>query len=40
MVSLDRQTVVLYDKQGHFRIINARQIKLVEPVKRASAKAA
>jgi hypothetical protein len=40
MVSPDRQTVVLYDKQGHFRVVNAQQIKLVEPVKRASSKAA
>lgn len=34
MVSPDRQTVVFYDKQGHFKIINAQQIRLVEPVKR------
>ena len=35
MVSPDRQTVVLYDKQGRFKIVNAQQIKLVEPVKGA-----
>ena len=40
MISPDRQTVVLYDKQGRFKIINAQQIRLVEPVKRASSKAA
>ena len=40
MVSPDRQTVVLYDKKGRFKIINAQQIRLVEPVKRASSKAA
>jgi hypothetical protein len=39
MVSPDRQTVVLYDKRGRFKIINAQQIRLVEPVKRASSKA-
>ncbi len=36
MVSPDRQTVVLYDEQGHFRVINAQQIKLVEPIQPAS----
>jgi hypothetical protein len=40
MVSPDRQTVVLYDKQGQFKIINAQQIKLVEPVKGPLSKAA
>jgi len=40
MVSPDKQTVLLYDKQGRFKIINAQQIRLVEPVKRASSKAA
>jgi hypothetical protein len=40
MISPDRQTVVLYDKQGRFKIINAQQIRLVEPVKRSSSKAA
>jgi hypothetical protein len=40
MVSPDRQTVVLYDKQGQFKIINAQQIRLVEPAKRAPSKAA
>ena len=39
MISPDRQTVVLYDKQGRFKIINAQQIRLVEPVKRSSSKA-
>ena len=40
MISPDRQTVVLYDKQGQFKIINAQQIRLVEPVKRPPSKAA
>jgi len=40
MVSPDRQSVVLYDEDGHFRIINTQQIKLVEPVKRRSSKTA
>ena len=39
MVSPDRQTVLLYDKQGRFKIINAQQIRLVEPVRRRSSKA-
>lgn len=30
MVSPDRQTVVLYDEQGRFKIVNTPQIKLVE----------
>jgi hypothetical protein len=33
MVSPDRQAVVLYDEGGHFKILNAQQIKLVEPAK-------
>ncbi|MDW8308240.1 MAG: hypothetical protein RMK20_02580 [Verrucomicrobiales bacterium] len=33
MISPDRQTVVLYDQQGHFRILNAQQIRYVEPLK-------
>ena len=40
MISPDRQTVVLYDRQARFKIINAQQIRLVRPVKRASSKAA
>ena len=40
MVSPDRQTVVLYDEGGHFKILNAQQIKLVEPVKGRSSKTA
>jgi hypothetical protein len=32
MVSPDRRTVLLYDKRNRFKIINAQQIKLVEPV--------
>ncbi len=40
MVSPDRQTVLLYDKQGRFKILNAQQIRMVEPVPRASSKAA
>ena len=39
-VSPDRQTLVLYDEQGHFRIINAQQIKLVQPVNSSPPKAA
>jgi hypothetical protein len=31
MDSPDRQTVVLYDEGGHFKILNAQQIKFVEP---------
>ena len=33
MVSPDRQTVILYDEGGLFKILNAQQIKLVEPAK-------
>ena len=40
MVSPDRQTVVLYDEGGHFKILNAQQIKLVEPAKGRSSKTA
>lgn len=32
MISPDRQTVVCYDEQGSFKIINAQQIRIVEPV--------
>ena len=32
MISPDRQTVLLYDEHNRFKIINAQQIKLVEPV--------
>jgi hypothetical protein len=39
MISPDRQTVVLYDKQGRFKIVNAQQIRLAEPVKRSASKA-
>jgi hypothetical protein len=39
MISPDRQTVVLYDKQGRFKIINAQQIRLAEPVRRSASKA-
>ena len=38
MVSPDRQTIVLYDEEGRFKIINAQQIRLVQPVKRSSSK--
>jgi len=38
MVSPDRQTVVLYDEQGHFKILNTQQIRLVEQVNRPSSK--
>ncbi len=40
MVSPDRQTVLLYDKQGRFKIINIQQIRLVEPANRSSSKTA
>jgi hypothetical protein len=40
MVSPDRQTVVLYDQRGHFKILNAQQIKMAEPVKGRPPKAA
>jgi hypothetical protein len=40
MISPDRQTVLLYDKQGRFKILNTQQIRLVEPVQRSSSKAA
>ncbi len=40
MVSPDRQTVVLYDEGGRFKILNAQQIKLVEPAKGRSSKTA
>jgi hypothetical protein len=40
MVSPDRQTVVLYDEGGHFKILNAQQIKFVEPAKSRSSKTA
>jgi len=38
MVSPDRQTVVLYDEAGQFKILNALQIKFVEPAKGRSTK--
>jgi hypothetical protein len=31
-VSPDRQSMVLWDEQGHFRVVNVQQIRLVEPV--------
>ena len=40
MISPDRQSVILYDQGGHFKILNSQQIKLVEPVTRRSSKAA
>ena len=40
MVSPDRQTVLLYDEQGHFKTLNVQQIRLVEPVNRAASKSA
>ena len=39
MISPDRQTVFLYDKKGHFKIINVPQIRLVEQIKRPPSKA-
>jgi len=32
-VSPTKDTVALYDEDGHFRVLNAQQIRLVEPVK-------
>jgi hypothetical protein len=40
VVSPDRQTVVLYDEAGHFKMLNAQQIKFVEPAKGRSSKTA
>ena len=40
MVSPDRQTVVLYDEGGQFKILNAQQIKLVEPAEGRSSETA
>ena len=40
MLSPDRQTVILYDEQGHFKILNVQQIRLVEPVNRPASKSA
>ena len=40
MVSPDRQTVHFYDQRGQVKIVNSQQIRLVEPVKRRSSKAA
>jgi len=37
-VSPDRRTVVLCDEGGHFKILNAQQIKFVEPAKGRSSK--
>ncbi len=39
-VSPDRQSMVVYDEHGHFRVLNAQQIKLVEPVNSSPPKAA
>ena len=36
MVSPDRHTVLLYDKRGRFKIVNAQQIRDVEPLRRSS----
>lgn len=33
MISPDRQTVHFYDETGHFKILNAQQIKYVAPAK-------
>ena len=30
--------MVLYDEQGHFRVLDAQQIRLVEPVDRPTSK--
>jgi hypothetical protein len=38
MISPDRQTVLFYDKQGRFKIINTQQVRLVKPLKRPSSK--
>ena len=37
MISPDRQTVVLYDEHNRFKIINAPQIRLVEPADHSAA---
>jgi hypothetical protein len=39
MVSPDRQSVVLYDEGGQFKVLNAQQIRLVEPVEGRSSSA-
>ena len=39
-ISPDRQTVVLYDEQSRFKVLNAQQIKLVEPIDRSPSAAA
>ena len=38
MVSPDRQTVVLYDEHGRFKIVNTQQIRLVEPMNGSASK--
>lgn len=35
-LSQDGQSLVCYDDQGHARFLNAQQIKVVEPVQKAS----
>jgi len=40
MVSPDRLTVILYDEGGHFKILNAQQIKLLEPAEGRSSETA
>jgi len=40
MVSPDRQTVVLCDEGGHFKILHVQQIKLVEPAEGHSSETA
>jgi hypothetical protein len=39
MISPDRLTVHFYDERGQVKIVNAQQIRLVEPLNRRSPKA-
>ena len=39
MISPDRQSVILYDESGRFKILTAQQIKIVEPVQGRSSEA-
>jgi hypothetical protein len=38
MISPDRMTVSFYDERGRIKIVNAQQIRLVEPVTRRPSK--
>jgi hypothetical protein len=39
MISPDRMTVHFYDERGQVKIVNAQQIKVVQPVNRRRSKA-